>query len=487
MVGKPFLFQQLERSDPLPIEFARSRGNKSTNMQREVICAVLLFFALVHSASFTPGNFIITYAHSLTDDDTSKAYNVSVEAFTTDGTSVQVLDISPSCLMTSDQYSGAPRLSTDGQHVVFPCYVPSNSSDAVYLQSAAGVLGYNGDLDTSTQFDMGNNILCRAFKHGDSIYFAGGNLVGYSPFGAKDSVINLTPSIRIVQEAFVYDGNLYALNFVGNTWSLSQIGTGTPTTTNQTITVIWTHLLVIFPDTINFFEVDGEKYAYLSKEYPTGIWKLKYENGEWVKKYEVPNQDLLSPLVSSQIYYENGYGTTTMIFTTDKKIYKTIDDGISFSTPTLLVTRSDVIIKGIEWAPRQIIAPEATPVHVDTPADAPIDTPVDAPIDTPIDAPIGTPVDTPINAPVFVPVDPATVPVSEPTRAPVVEPNSDAPMVPLSVEVPASNVSPVHSDTPVKSSNGNTPESSALSAAEALEVEGKLMLLALVLQVIAGL
>jgi hypothetical protein len=67
------------------------------------------------------------------------------------------------------------------------------------------------------------------------------------------------------------------------------------------------------------------------------------------------------------------------------------------------------------------------------------------------------------------------------------EPNSDAPMVPLSVEVPASNEAPVRSDTPVKSSNGNTPESSALSAAEALEVEGKLMLLALVLQVIAGL
>jgi hypothetical protein len=299
--------------------------------------------------------------------------------------------------------------------------------------------------------------------------------VGYSPFGATVSVINLTPSIRIVQEAFVYYGNLYDLNFVGNTWSLSQIGTGTPTTTNQTITVIWTHLLVIFPDTINFFEVDGEKYAYLSKEYPTGIWKLKYENGEWVKKYEVRNQDWLSPLVSSQIYNDNGDGTTTVIFTTDKKIYKTIDDSTSFSTPTLLITRSDVTIKGIEWAPRQIIAPESTPVHVDTP---------DAPIDTPVDAPIGTPVDTPINSCVCFN---RSCHYSEPTHAPADEPNSDAPMVPLSVEVPASNEAPVRSDTSVKSSNGNTPESSALSSAETLEVEGKLMLLALVLQVIAGL
>jgi hypothetical protein len=141
-------------------------------MQREVICAVL-FFASVHGASFTDCNFIITYAHSFTgnycplllliintntDDDTSNAYNVSVEEFITDGTAVQVLDISTSCLMTSDQYSGAPCLSTDGQHVVFPCYVSSNSSDAVHLQSAAGVLGYNGDLDTSTQFDMGDNV-----------------------------------------------------------------------------------------------------------------------------------------------------------------------------------------------------------------------------------------------------------------------------------------------------------------------------------------
>jgi hypothetical protein len=304
-------------------------------------------------------------------------------------------------------------MSSDEQHISFPCYIPNGpTSNGLELISTIALLETNGTIDTSTKFSS-NQIIYRALKTGNIIYFSGNFLVGYSTVGSNDFV-SLVADIKQVQDVYVYDGNLLASNWDENPWGMATIGSGLPlTTAGQTATLYWTVNLVRIPTSVLFFENGNGKFAYMTIDYPSAtLHRLKYENSEWVIEYKTSYNFGTGAIPTSTIFYDNGDGMTIVLMATSHKIYKITDTGTSLTSVTEIVSRPNVLIKGIEWAPSTIYLggepetvpnePEAAPVPSTDPVAAPLDEPAAPVANTPSsNGPISSsPVTPSPNAPI---------------------------------------------------------------------------------------
>jgi hypothetical protein len=225
----------------------------------------------------------------------------------------------------------------------------------------------DGEIDVSTQFTMDENkIWYRALKDDSHIYIAGDNIVGHTSVGSNNSVVNLAPNVQLVQEVLIDEGNLYVTNFYENPWGMARVGDGLPlVSAPQSVTPIWATSLVDLTNGVTFFTRNEVKFAYVSAEGPTVLHVLKQDaqTGSWSKQYS-STLDTTYTVFVSQIYYENGDGTNTVLLASPSIIWKIIDDGTALNaTFTPLISTQSITIKGIEWVPTPAPEPVAAPVE----------------------------------------------------------------------------------------------------------------------------
>jgi hypothetical protein len=138
---------------------------------------------------------------------------------------------------------GALALSGDGHYVVLAGYAVAPGTASVATSSAqtikrvAGRVDKNGAIDTTTAFAdfSGNNVRGATSNDGNQFWVIGATTgVSYVTLGSATTLPIATTQANN-RETQIFGGNLLVGTQTGNTYRVYQVGTGLPTTANQTI------------------------------------------------------------------------------------------------------------------------------------------------------------------------------------------------------------------------------------------------------------
>lgn len=210
--------------------------------------------ALVSAAPFRPGNIVVARVGDGTAALSAAAAAVFLDEYTPAGVLVQSLPLPTSVSGNNRILTAAGNATTelaltrsvDGRYLVLTGYgtAPGTASVAATAATSVarviGLISADGSIDTSTNtgaFD-GVSIRGAATVDGTSFYSVGANSgVRYQALGNSAGIqLNTTPTnIRSVN---VVGGNLYVTTASSPFIGLNQVGTGLPTTTGQTVTVL---------------------------------------------------------------------------------------------------------------------------------------------------------------------------------------------------------------------------------------------------------
>jgi hypothetical protein len=217
--------------------------------------AGLLLPALALAAPFRPGNIVVARVGDGSVVLSTSAAAVFLDEYSPGGTLVQTISLPTSVRGNNRILTAAGNAtselsltrSADGHYLVLTGYGASPGTQGVASTLATDVarvigrIAADGTFDTSTSVGdvfSGTNIRAAATADGTSFYSVGGNSgVCYQAFGSfQSTTLNTMPdNIRCVNIA---DGNVYLSANTSPYVGLSQLGTGLPSTTNQTATVL---------------------------------------------------------------------------------------------------------------------------------------------------------------------------------------------------------------------------------------------------------
>ncbi|MBL9031242.1 MAG: hypothetical protein JNM80_05995 [Phycisphaerae bacterium] len=238
-------------------------------MKKSVILgAALSAFAIASAsgqpAAFTAGNIVVRQIG--VDGGGTALNNAATRTFlkeiTTGGTVVQTIDL-PFMAATSGNRAintsgsatseGALTLSADGRYLVCVGYNADAGTTAVVSTTAAtvnrvvGLIDCNAVIDTTTAFGDGydaNNIRSATSSDGTDIWTAGnatgsGGGARYVVRGGTTTVALNAPTLPVnLRYINIDNGNLFVSSASGNFLGVSQVGTGLPTTSGQTVTLL---------------------------------------------------------------------------------------------------------------------------------------------------------------------------------------------------------------------------------------------------------
>ncbi|MDO7876235.1 IPT/TIG domain-containing protein [Hymenobacter sp. ASUV-10] len=270
---------------------------------------LLLWSGLASAAPFTPGNLVVV---RVGDAVTAPASGVAAATFlleyTPTGTLVQTIALPTATSgtnrsltnTTSSSSEGYLSRSADGRYLLVPGYdaVPGTAALVATASTATnrviGRVAADGSIDTSTRIDdafSAGNIRSVASADGANFYASGSNSgVRYLPLGntGPTTAINTTPTnLRVLS---IYGGNLYVSAATGAFQGISQVGTGLPTTTGQTVTLLPGFPTASGPQPYAFYFADlsatvpGVDVVYVADDRtatPGGVQKWSLVGGTW--------------------------------------------------------------------------------------------------------------------------------------------------------------------------------------------------------------
>lgn len=303
-------------------------------MLKRLITLVLISVSyFTFAGNFTPGNIVVlrvgTGGAALSNASTA----IFLDEYTTTGTLVQSIAVpaTPSgnnhCLTLSGKATteGALTLSPNNQYLTFVGFDTTtgyaNVSTGITNRTVARV-GNDGTVNTSTGFLAGSAYVTDNFRSAvtmdGSSFWCAGNGSGSSggtwnvPFGsftaAATQVSTAISSTRVIN---IYNGQLYFTANSANTPvpGLFSLGTGTPTTTGQTSTILpGTAGADSVPSPYAFFFChqgpgSGDNVVYICDDETTsplgGIYKFSLVNGSWVSNGNIPNANGLRGMAAS--------------------------------------------------------------------------------------------------------------------------------------------------------------------------------------------
>ncbi len=277
---------------------------------------------------FTPGNLVVVRIGDGSAALTSAATAVFLLEYTPAGTLVQTVALptvssAPNRPLTASG-SATSELnltrSADGRYLVLAGYDASVGTAAIGSSPVAtndriiGRVAANGTVDTSTHltdaFDA-NNIRSATSADGSGFYAVGGNSgVRYVALGNTGGSVALTatPNVVNARSVGIFGGNLYAVSNSAATLGVSRIGTGLPTATGQTATILPGLDMATgsLPDAVFLADlspaVPGVDVAYVADERttaPGGLQKYSLVNGTWVQNGSILGAGTVAPVVRS--------------------------------------------------------------------------------------------------------------------------------------------------------------------------------------------
>ncbi|NBO91708.1 MAG: Ig-like domain repeat protein [Planctomycetia bacterium] len=259
-------------------------------------------------AAFTPGNLAVLRVGTGSAGLTNAATACFIDEYTTKGTFVQSIPLptadngtnqtlTMSGTSTSD---GQITRSSDGRYLVVTGYDAAPGTASVTSTTTSitvrtiGRVDSAGTIDTTTTTTSfsANNIRSGTSVDGNTFWLVGANTgVVSCSFGSSGTgtVISTTQTNnRVVQ---IYNGQLYVSSGSGTntTKGVNQVGTGTPTSTSQTMVRLPGLSDTSTPSSYSFFLADldidtpGLDTLYIADDNSTagGILKFSFVSGSW--------------------------------------------------------------------------------------------------------------------------------------------------------------------------------------------------------------
>lgn len=260
------------------------------------------------AAPFTPGNLVVARVGDGSAALSSAATAIFLLEYTPAGTLVQTIAVptaasgSNYALTASGSATSELNItrSADGQYLTITGYdaAPGTAgvagSAATTVSRVIGRVAANGTVDTSTRindaFDA-NNIRSAFTADGANFYAVGANNgVRYLPLGNPGPTVALAAAPANIRYVNSFGGNLYVASGSGATLGISQIGTGLPTATGQSNTVLADLATATGSSPYAFYFADlstavaGVDVAYVADDRTAtggGIQKYSLVGGTW--------------------------------------------------------------------------------------------------------------------------------------------------------------------------------------------------------------
>lgn len=327
------------------------------------------------TAAFTPGNVVVYRVGDGVASLNSNAAAVFLEEFTPSGSLVQTVAM-PTVVSGANRRLTASGSATsegfltrseDGQYLLVPGYDAALGTGSITtsnwstINRVVGRVDAAGNVDTSTALGdslTGQNPRSATSTNGTDLWLTTANAgIRYAVLGSTTSisVASVPASLRVTG---VFGGQLYVTSASGTT-HLASVGTGTPTTSGQTITN-----LPGFPTTggrYGFFFADldagvaGFDTVYTADE-GGQIQKYSLVSGNWTANGTVALAAVrgLTGTVSGSsvtLYVTAGSATTTLQKLTDTSGYNATING----TLSVLATAvSSTAFRGVALAPGNV-------------------------------------------------------------------------------------------------------------------------------------
>ncbi|HXA18384.1 MAG TPA: lamin tail domain-containing protein [Thermoanaerobaculia bacterium] len=343
---------------------------------------ILAATGVASAASFTPGNIVVYRAGDGTAALASSGTAVFLDEYTPTGTFVQTIAV-PTTTVGSQRRlvcsgtatsEGFLTRSSDGQYVVLPGYDAAPATASITTSTSAtvprviGRIDSTGALDTTTALTdaiSAGNPRGATSTNGTDLWITGSTQgVRYAAFGATTSTLvsSTATNLRVLG---VFNGQLYISSGAGAI-RMATVGSGTPTTTGQTMTQLPGVPTSALVNGFFFADLDGNPGVdtlYLSEETAGQIQKWSLVAGTWTQtgSVAVPTARGLAGSVSGTTVtlFATGGGSGTPIFSiTDASGY----NGTLSGTPTTIVASAGTnkAFRGVAMVPVAAAGPAPT-------------------------------------------------------------------------------------------------------------------------------
>jgi hypothetical protein len=335
-------------------------------MKRLLSCLCVLSTASsVFAAAFTPGDLIVSRVGDGGAALSTAAAALFLDEYTPGGTLVQTIAmptaVSGSQLALTIQGTatseGFLQLSANGQYLTLAGYnaapataTPSSSTAAAVNRTIGLVTIASGSVDTSTAINSGTAGAARSATTADGTRFwvsSASSGVGTVAFGAPAAATQLstTPSnTRVTRDI---GGQIYVSSASGAFQGVSTIGTGLPTASGQTTTLLPGFPTATGPSSYDFF-VNGNN-AWVADDRTSGVGGIQHwtlNAGTWTLSYT------LAPSATTGVrgLFVDLSGANPTLFgtTTDNKVVGFVDTGAGSSANFLFADNTaNTVFRGI--------------------------------------------------------------------------------------------------------------------------------------------
>ncbi|MFA6954716.1 MAG: Calx-beta domain-containing protein [Thermoanaerobaculia bacterium] len=333
------------------------------------LLACVLLASNLLGAPFTPGNLVVYRQNDGAAALTNTGTAVFLDEYTTLGALVQSIAV-PTTTVGSQRRlvcsgsatsEGFLSRSSDGQYVVFSGYDAALATASITSSSSAtvprviGRVAADGTIDTTTALTdaiSGGNPRSAASTNGTDLWLSGStSSVRYATFGATTST-GLAASPTNLRALGIFGGQLY-VSANTTTFHLMTVGTGTPTTSGQTLTN-----LPGFPTTgsqYGFFFADldagvaGVDTVYVADDGGT-IQKFSLVGGNWTANGTIA-------LTSARGLTGTVSGSNVTLYVTARTTLRTLTDTSGYNATitgaltTLATAATNTAIQGIAFVP----------------------------------------------------------------------------------------------------------------------------------------
>jgi hypothetical protein len=340
---------------------------------RRFFVAVGLVLALepaIHAQPFLPGDLAVVRFDNGGLALANTSCTTFIDEYTPAGVLVRSINVSSLATFSNSGTAtseGQISLSTDGRFLVFAGYnaAPGSATSIVASTAAAtnrmvGLMDASATLTTTllggTAFSAGNP-RSAASTNGTDIWVAGSvSGVNYTAFGSATATqLSTAPTNnRVVNIA---GGQLYASSSSGAFQGPSTVGTGLPTTSGQTTTLLPGFPTAAGPSNYDYVFLNPTT-LYVADDRTAaggGIEKWTFAAGTWTLQYS--SLDGTAGLRSLTLSSD---GLTLFGITTSNLLVSAVDNGpvlASFTFTTLATAPTNDAFRGVEFAPTAVPEP----------------------------------------------------------------------------------------------------------------------------------
>jgi hypothetical protein len=264
----------------------------------------------LRAAAFTPGNLVVYRVGDGSANEVNTGNPVFLDEFTTDGTLVQSIALptaangaqKPLVASGVGTSEGFLTRSTDGRCLLVPGYGTTTGGSSLSGTTAASVprvigrVDGSGNIDTSTALtDWISGNAPRSAASTDGTVFWGGGGVGLNYASALGNTTSTALTTANTRQVAIFNGQLYvsASGAAPSIHGIGSVGTGTPTATGQTFTLLpgfTDNVTLKSPNSFFFCHLNGAGTAvdtlYVCDDTttgaPGGINKFSLVGGSWV-------------------------------------------------------------------------------------------------------------------------------------------------------------------------------------------------------------